>query len=250
MSRYTTEVRFLCETFAGKSKSEGYNSVNEIIASARPVIFDFSYPIFDDNYKAVLETKILKHFYTREIGEETYGLWKLRLDARLNEIMPYYNQLYRSELIDFNPMYASAVTKTHTGSRNDEGTNTLSANGERHNAQSGNSTDTGSTTSTELYSDTPQGGIIHLTDNGYLTNATKNTANTTNNNTNTSNIDTTEATTQNGTTRNTSLDNYTDTVNGYEGVNPSKLLKEFRETFLNIDMRIIEDLEVLFMQIW
>ena len=250
MSKYTTEVRFLCETFAGKSESVGYNSVNDIITSARPVIFDFPYPIFDENYKAVLETKILKHFYTREIGEETYGLWKLRLDTKLNEIMPYYNQLYKSELIEFNPMYASSITKNHSGSRNDDGTNSLSANSESHNTQTGNGTNTNSSTGTELYSDTPQGGVIKLNENGYLTNATKNTASNTNTITNTNQEDVTGNTTQNEITHNTSLDSYIDTINGYEGVNPSKLLKDFRDTFLNIDMSIINDLEVLFMQLW
>ena len=61
-----------------------------------------------------LEIKILMHFYTREIGEETFGLWQLRLCDRLNVIMPYYNQLYKSELIKFNPMYDVDLTTEHS----------------------------------------------------------------------------------------------------------------------------------------
>ena len=109
MSKYTTEVRYICEHLAGLDESEGYESVNNIIDLARPEIFDFDYPIFDENYKPVLERKILKHYYTREIGLETYGLWKLKLDAKLNEIMPYYNKLYDSELIEFNPLYSEDI---------------------------------------------------------------------------------------------------------------------------------------------
>ena len=60
------------------------------------------------------EVKILRHFYTREIGEETFGLWQLRLCDRLNVIMPYYNQLYRSELIKFNPMYDVDLSTEHS----------------------------------------------------------------------------------------------------------------------------------------
>lgn len=105
MSKYTTEVRFICEEQSGLMKSVGYADVGEVIEKARPRIFDFPYPIFDQNYKPVLETKILMHYYTREISEETYGLWKLRLRSKLNEIMPYYNQLYSSELIKFNPLW-------------------------------------------------------------------------------------------------------------------------------------------------
>ena len=105
MSKYTTQVRFICENYAGLTESVGYGKVDEIIASARKKVFDFPYPIFDETYRNVLETKILKHFYTREIGAETVGLWKLWLNTKMNEIMPYYNKLYKSELLDFNPLY-------------------------------------------------------------------------------------------------------------------------------------------------
>lgn len=105
MSKYTTEVRFICEQQSGLEESKGYNDVGQIIESARTHIFDFPYPIFSNEYKPVLESKILMHYYTREISEETYGLWKLRLRARMNEIMPYYNKLYESELIEFNPLW-------------------------------------------------------------------------------------------------------------------------------------------------
>ena len=47
MSKYTTEVRFICETFAGYDESKGYESVKDIIEKARPKIFDFEYDLFD-----------------------------------------------------------------------------------------------------------------------------------------------------------------------------------------------------------
>ena len=100
MSKYTTEVRFICETAAGYRESQPYSKVNEIIQKAIPSVFSFNFPIFDENYRNVLCTKILRHYYTREICEEVVGLWKLRLETRLNEIMPYYNQLYKEEIIE------------------------------------------------------------------------------------------------------------------------------------------------------
>lgn len=71
MSKYTTEVRFICETAAGLTESSGGDSVNSIIQKAAPIIFNFPFPIFDENYRNVLEQKILKHYYTREIAFET-----------------------------------------------------------------------------------------------------------------------------------------------------------------------------------
>ena len=120
MSKYTTQVRFICETAAGLSESEGQTTVKQIIAAAIPSVFDFDFPIFDESYRTVLETKILKHYYTREIGLETVGLWKLKLDTKLNEIMPFYNQLYKSELIEFNPMYDVDLTRDHTLNRSEQ----------------------------------------------------------------------------------------------------------------------------------
>lgn len=120
MSNYTTELRFICETLAGEDESVGYNSVNTVIEKARPKIFNFTYPIFDTAYKKTLETKILKHYYTREICAETYARWKLFLDARLNEIMPRYNKLYESELLSFNPLYDADYTRE--GNRNVDNT--------------------------------------------------------------------------------------------------------------------------------
>lgn len=113
MSVFTTQIRFICETAAGLTESEGYNSVQGIIEKSAPKIFDFDFPIFDEKYRLPLEIKILRHFYTREICEETVGLWKLRLQDRMNVIMPYYNKLYESELIKFNPLYDVDVLRDH-----------------------------------------------------------------------------------------------------------------------------------------
>ena len=112
MSKYTTEVRYICEVNSGLNESVGYSKIEDVITGAIPKIFDFDFPIFDESYRIVLERKILKHFYTREICEETVGLWKLRLDTRLNEIMPYYNKLYESELIKFDPLYSDNLIRT------------------------------------------------------------------------------------------------------------------------------------------
>lgn len=223
MSKYTTEVRYICETAAGYHESQGYYSINKIISKARSKIFDFSYPIFDEKYRGVLETKILRHFYTREIGLETVALWKHFLDRKLNEIMPYYNQLYRSELLEFNPFYDIDLTRDHT--KTGEGSNKA------------DTVSNGNSEGWTYRNDTPQGGINGLQSLEYLSSADKATdqaRNTTN---------------EKGSYED--LENYIEHTKG-KGGGPSysALLKEFRETFLNIDMMIINDLEPLFMGLW
>jgi hypothetical protein len=141
MSKYTTELRFICEEKAGLKESVGYTNVKSTIEAARSNIFDFDYPFFTDDenvitahpelvdYKKNLEIKILKHYYTREIAAETYGLWHLWLDTKINEIMPYYNKLYLSELLEFNPLKDTNYTTEHSRETlGDSNTTDLTAN--------------------------------------------------------------------------------------------------------------------------
>ena len=116
MSKYTTELRYVCEVESGLVESKGFNSIETILANSRASIFNFPYPIFDETYRPVLETKILRHYYTRELCTETVGLWKHFLSVRMNEIMPYYNKLYESETLQFNPLMDTNLTKDHSGS--------------------------------------------------------------------------------------------------------------------------------------
>lgn len=186
MSVYTTQVRFLCESLAGYAESQGFKKVNEIVEKAAPLIFD-NFPIFDENHRLELEVKILKHYYTREISAETPGLWILWLNNKLNEIMPYYNQLYYISSLQFNPFHDVDLVRTHDGqdsktftqgknlSENISTTGTVSS--DQHNVENGNtntdskssSTSEGSSTAKSKdshdydilrkYSDTPQGSI-------------------------------------------------------------------------------------------
>lgn len=271
MSVYTTQVRFICEAEAGLKKSVGYDDVNTVIQNAIPKIFNFQWPIFDESYRNVLETKILKHYYTREIGLETYGLWKLKLDTKLNEIMPYYNQLYKSALLEFNPLYDVDITRNHTGKKT--GTEALKGNVDINgqvlvdnhgNVNTTDDTTVANTTTSEnidKFSATPQGAIDNLRNEKYLTNARMvndtNTSNgTTTGKTDTSTDSTTDTTTNTTTTTNNSTtinntEDYLETVKGKQGTQSyASLIMEFRETFLNIDMMVIEDLGELFMNIW
>ena len=239
MSKYTTEVRFICENYAGLEESAGFNSVDSIIERARSKVFDFAYPIFDEAYKGVLETKILKHFYTREIGAETVGLWKHWLNTRMNEIMPYYNKLYKSELLEFNPLYDFDITRQKAGTT----TGTKADNGQTQGTTKG--TVNSENKNNNYYSDTPQGGVGNLESLDYLTSATINTD--TGNSTN--NVSTSGTTTLNSTVNNT--EDYLETVKGKQsGTSYSKMLEEYRATFLNIDMQVINELKDLFFNLW
>ena len=242
MSKYTTELRFICESKAGLTDSVGFNQIDDVISNSWNKIFD-NFPIFDESYRSVLCSKILKHYYTREISAETVGLWQLWLNTRMGEIMPYYNKLYESALLEFDPFKDTNYSRNHGGTF----TGDTVRNGRSEIDVDNSVTSNGTSNSKNLFSDTPQGAITNIENESYLTNATliKDT------DTNTTNTDGNSTTQNTETTGVTNTDNWIETIVGKQStVSYSKLLQEFRDTFLNIDVMIINDLSDLFMNLW
>lgn len=269
MSKYTTEMRYICETMAGLTESKGYNDIADIIQTARPYIFDFTYELYDNEHKAELETKIIEHFYTQEIGFETYGLWHMHFRRKFLEVLPYYNELYKTADLEYNPLYDVDYVKTHQGSDAEIGSITNRNTGEgssTKNTTTGEDTDVTSTTTRtgtdwSFYSDTPQGAISRLDveGNNYLTNVTKNTNSETENYTGNTDRDITSQETSsyedeknsNTSTSNEGTNQYTETMRGKVGTySYAKLIKEYRDNILNIDLMFINEFEELFMYLW
>lgn len=253
MSKYTTEVRFICENSAGLSESEGADNVDSILDRCWNKVFNFDFPIFDENYRQILCRKILKHYYTREIAHETVGRWKLALNAKLNEIMPYYNQLYKSELLEFNPFYDVDLTRSREGSgtSNKTSNNTETNSGTSKNVSSESGTN--NTDTLNRFSDTPQNSMDTqgIADSVPLTTVTKVNEDNTTTNESTDTLTRNDTKTGNGTENINNTDKYIEIVKGKQGTeNYSSLLKKFRETFLNIDMMIIEDCSDCFFTLW
>lgn len=207
MSKYTTEVRYICENYAGYSETQDLDNVESAIEAARTKVFDFDFPMFDESYRSVLETKFLKHYYTREIGFETVGLWKLWLNKRLNEIMPFYNQLYKSETLEFNPFYdVDFYTKRNNTGKYDE-TSTSEGTSKSVRTDNLNEATTGNSLRTDNLKEETTGDTLR-TDN--LNEATSSETDTTTNATRTDNLAHSDTTT----TANTHYDLYSDTPQG------------------------------------
>lgn len=195
MSKYTSELRFICESLSGLDKSKGFYDVVTIIKNSQAKIFNFTYPYYSKETKNLFETNFLRCYYTREICEETFGLWQLRLQNKLNLIMPYYIELYKTLELQYNPLFDTDVTTTYTkansgtNSKTDNTTsktdntvkttsqNTTTDSTTRNTTNSQNATDNSTISSTvtkknkDRYSDTPQGSLSNLENNTYLTNA-------------------------------------------------------------------------------
>lgn len=178
-------------------------------------------------HKQVLDGLIIDHYFNREIGQETIQLFQLAMRRKLNEIMPYYNQFYKSELLAFDPMHTINI---HTVGEKEQLQNvTVDSD-----AVSDSEHKSGSRT---VQSQFPQTTLSPNAD--YATAAAD-----------------ANSTTDGSTTAVESKVSDSDTnetndvqVTGYQAY-PSNLLNQFRATFLNIDLQIIAELDELFMQIW
>lgn len=267
MSKYTTELRYICETKSGLKVSLGDNDVERVIADSRAEIFNFNYPIFDENYRPTLECKILQHFYTREIGSETYGLWHMRLRSKMQEIMPYYNKLYESELLEFNPlddvgwyedtMGNKSANESETGEGQSAKQSAVNDSGSHSTNTQSAKTDTDH--SIDRFHDTPQGFINDLSTSNYLTNVrtvdSNGTDNATINETGTNQRITNGSQNESNNYERANAKQIAETETKHihgkmHGKSYNELLKEFRNNMLNIDMKIIAELEELFIQLW
>ena len=189
--------------------------------------FDFQmtqYPIFDETYRETLNHNILYHYYENEIGFETAPLFRFYLNQKLNEIMPYYNELYKvqKKLIDENLLLNNVnLTEQLTGSNTTETSST---------SQSSNN-------GKNLFQDTPQGQISQ-TDIDNQTWATNLTLNK-------NDIEDESSATGSGTNE------YLKTIIGNNGGKFNiDILTDIKNNLMNIDLMIINELNDLFMGIF
>lgn len=246
MAKYTTEVRTICQFLAKEEKIE-LSEVDKLVNIARPKIFDFEYNFQDKEYKEIFEKKFLYHFFTREIGLETYGLWKLKLQTKLQEIMPKYNKMYEAENIKFNPFHDTDLITTSQNIDNSQNKGTSKINSASESTNKGRNEDNGKTKIRT--SETPAGIIDQVESDRYMSNYTSNQN------------DNVAKSEQSGNSKNLSTgENYSEmnSTSDYiqkiqgksSGTSMSRLLVEYRESLINIDLQIFDELEELFMQLW
>lgn len=262
MSKFTTEVRYIVDTLG-----DG-DTIAERIASAAPKIFDDSWTTENPEYKNVLENKILRHYYMREIGAETVGLWILQLNTTLAEIMPKYNAIYSSlEKYKANLIGNIDVTETQDLTNNQK----TAANSETtdHTAGTTNTTADSSTTGKssatanadawQEYNDTPQGALDGIETRKYLTNATRNrSSNDTGNNsensghsTGTNSSDSTTTSTGKSAGTADTTENYVKHIFGKNsGTDIMDSYLKLVQGYNDIDQLIINELNGCFINLW
>ena len=309
MSSTTTLVRWYCEYLYNQVLNENttpekwVTNVNIIIPAVWEKVF-YEFPIWEESYRPTLCQKILRHYYFREIGEETVEFWKLRLQQTLGEIMPYYIQLWETTQLRYEKLWTRNYIEKYIGNEKTEEDKTSNETSDFHDTattgdvaktttdytddantnikQAGKTHEDGTKTYSEtvkdVMSNTPQNQLTwnDLSDNLY---ATQTDFKSVSGNENTTNDGTSENTTdqtyhdkaltdvnstfdRNFTDENTRDTNYTHNVagktntdyireiTGWDGVSPNDLILKWRETLINIDLMIIQELEDCFLGVY
>ena len=169
--------------------------------------------------KDKLASMIVNHYYMREIGQETIGLFIHYAKVTMEEIMEEYLPLIYSSSIEYDPLINVDYTETFTRTANVDNTGTSTSNSD----------------STAIASDTPQGRVSRqqILAGNY---ATSTTGSEINNTTNTSSGSDSE-------------EEYTKRQVGNSGVSATaqKMIEQYRDNIRAINREIIEKLEPLFM---
>lgn len=256
MSNYTTELRWIVEQMADPTAT----TVSQKITSATPKIFNFYFPIFDETHRQTLEEKIIRHYFTHEIAFETVGLWQFYLEERMNLIMPYYNDLYKTTQEEYNILDTVNWTETMSRSvdREETAAETTTGKTDVESSLSSNSetnlTQDHANHGNAIVSDFPQSkiGTTDYATQSSETNDTQSSDDTsTVEETSSSNSTTDVTTSRNNTVNGSTGEEYTKNVKGLMGGKTyTELVQEYRAAILNIDKLIIDELYDMFMLIY
>lgn len=244
----------------GMKEEEEYTKIKNLAKEGRTTIFDFDYELTEHISKEKFECMILNHFLERRIGFETVTSFKIHLDNKINEIMPFYNKLFNSfENWDIFED-GEKTTKTGTDNKTTQSTNnstnniTTSNTNTTTNNVSNNSTSSNTNISDRRFSDLPQSELNNLQDASYVTehNYDTITNNSSDNSTANGSSSSTTNTVNNESLNTTNSGNDSNTYN--EVITRTQndkiaIFKEMQENINKIYTMIFNELECLFYQL-
>lgn len=220
MSKYTTELRYVCATYTRpvvESWFKDYELTDYLTENQISVVEEAG--LWN---KSKLAKKIVDHYFMREIGFETPALFQHYAKVYMNEIMERKLPLIYSNSIEYDPLINVDFTETF----------------QRESSGNASSSSTNNGSGLAVNSDTPQGQISKTAILGGQY------ASSTGASESTSNIEDESETSNN--------EEYTKKVKGNSGVSATaqKMIFQFRENIIAIDEDIIKELDKLFMGIY
>nr|DAR65343.1 MAG TPA: Lower collar protein [Caudoviricetes sp.] len=230
MATYTTRIRDYIESFTDW-KDVNTNTYDKI-EKGMPKLFDFTFPWYNDDETSRInfERMFIIHFYMCEIGFETIGLFKLRLNDTLRRNMSKYKAMYDSNLSVAQILENTNMTFDDTDTS--DGSNTSQAD------RTMNDASTSSANDQRINSDNPQ---VNFSGTDYASGMTRGQS---------TGEDSRAVSEKNTGKSNTSVvDTSHRTEKGWRGSKMNELIM-YREHIVNVNNAIIADCEELFMSIF
>lgn len=207
------------------------------------------YPIYDENHRAELNEKIIRHYALREIGQETAQQFIFYLGVTMAEIMPYFNERYRTLDMEYNPLDSMDMTTDSASGSESQSSGKASSTQDSTSSSSSKSDNASTTKSKSFDSDVPQTGVQGDFAR-YASHANESQADSSG--TASSSQDSTSHTAAHSTTdyqHDSSNSTGKSHVSG-RSQSAMSLIQEYRNAIINVDMEIVRSLEPCFMQVW
>ena len=197
------------------------------------------YPIFDEEYRNVLNNAIYRHFCYRQIAADTPQLFVFYLNRRMREQMPTYNALYKKLLDDALDPFGTYVHDANGNSHDASTSKTDSA------ADSANKSDSkANSVGTTILSDTPASFMDDPYDPKYMSSLTQAKTDST------STANTTGNSTSNLNSQANGARDYIDHATSRVGYLGDAVVNALATGFLNTDLMVCDMLEPCFIQLW
>lgn len=232
MATYTIELRKVCDIYTREIVESWFKDyeLSDFLLPSQIELLEKS-NIWS---KEKLATKIVDHYFMREIGFETPALFRHYAKITMKEIMENKLPLIYTTAIEYDPLIN--VDFTETFERTSEGT--------AENEGKSNSNSKSNSSGLNIGSDTPQGNISKQN----ILNGTY--ASETNASETESNIDDETSTTSKGKSNNS--EQYKRHLTGNQGISATyqAMIKQFRDNIVAVDRDIIKELNTLFMGLY
>lgn len=197
MARYTLNLSEICEQMTGlnfndMTETNPFDRIDTIANAAAPILVSNRYDLLDnDEDKNSFLRMLIEHYWEYEVCALTPSDFILRLNRKLNEIAPLFNQRYESMKMEF-PVFQDINVWTdgqvdRTGHKTDvldgevknSGTDTTNYGKKESgslDSQFANGQRIPKSTDWDYDNDTPQNSISGITDQDYLTRYGKKTS--------------------------------------------------------------------------
>lgn len=220
-------------------------SPNDTITRASDLFFDFAFPWYSNDGVGLKEFKelFLRKYYMYQIGQETPALFKFNLQSRLTEYMPYWEEIYRTTTMQYNPLVNRKTTRT-------DNSKTAQNSSLKENAIINFDTQrTGSNSSNQdtqsINSDNPQ---VTVASKDYASTMDRGKYASTSNTSETG-VDVTENNVNNTSTNNSNFDGIT-VEEGFVGSDMTDNIIKYRKAITNLNSDICEEMRGLFLMVY